>query len=92
MDFVRTIEEFRAGEKQWRGSLFLTELNFLDDGEMERTFTSGARRQTDSSNTWTQGLVLSKEGQTASAYTIKTLSGKNHLFYEWKSGEYIYGH
>ena len=63
-----------------------------EGGEMARTFTSGIKKQTDSSNTWTKGLVLSKEGQTASAYTIKTLGGKNYLFYEWKSGDYVFGH
>jgi beta-lactamase regulating signal transducer with metallopeptidase domain len=81
VDFVKTIEEFRPREKQWGSSLFLKELTFQNGGTMAQTWY-----------TWTKGLVISKEGQTASAYTIKTLNGKNYLFFEWKSGDYVYGH
>ena len=81
VDYVKTIEEFRPGEKQRRYSLSLKEMNFLEDGKMAVAFDTS--RPAAPELTWTKGLVLSKNEHTASAYTIKTLGGKNYLFYEW---------
>ena len=40
---------------------------------------------------WTKGMILDKHLLTNSAYEIKTINGKEYLFSEWKSGDYIYG-
>jgi bla regulator protein BlaR1 len=88
VDYVKTIEEFRPGEKQWRNSLFLTEMSFLDDGKMVVAFDKS--RPPAPAPTWTKGLVLSKNEHIASAYTIKTLDGKKYLFYEWKTYDDVF--
>ena len=47
--------------------------------------------------TWTKGYLLMKSGPddgsqyTAEKYEIKTIDGKEFLFIEWKSGDYIWG-
>ena len=40
---------------------------------------------------WTKGMIPDKHLLTNSAYEIKTINGKEYLFSEWKSGDYIYG-
>jgi hypothetical protein len=40
---------------------------------------------------WTSGVVIDKALVTASEYVIKEIGGKEYLFVEWKSGDYIYG-
>lgn len=40
---------------------------------------------------WTEGVVIDKALVTASEYLIKEIGGKEYLFVEWKSGDYIYG-
>lgn len=40
---------------------------------------------------WTRNSILKEESQTNSAYEIKTISGKDYLFFEWKSGDYQFG-
>jgi hypothetical protein len=87
---VKTIEEFRPGEKQGRTRFPLAEMNFLDDGKVVVTFDRSEPPAPEL--TWTKGLVLSKEEHTASAYTIKTLGGMDYLFYEWKTDAYVYLH
>jgi bla regulator protein BlaR1 len=77
VDFVRTMDQFHPGRRYWSSRLFLTELTFLDGGKMPQSWM-----------TWTQGLVIHHGDKTASAYTIKTLGGKEYLFFEWKSGDY----
>lgn len=41
--------------------------------------------------TWTRGYILDKLNITASAYEIREIDGREYLFVEWKSGDYIYG-
>lgn len=40
---------------------------------------------------WTAGVIIDKTLVTASEYLIKECGGKECLFVEWKSGDYIYG-
>lgn len=40
---------------------------------------------------WTAGVIIDKTLVTASEYVIKESCGKEYLFVQWKSGDYIYG-
>ncbi len=80
VDFVFTPEDFTPGKKYWRGDLYLKTLTFLPKG---KTPMSPAI-------TWTKGYVLHHGDKTASAYTIKRIDGKEYMFFEWKSGDYIF--
>jgi len=84
VDFVDEMEQFRVGEKQWKGrggELYLKELIFLPNG---RTFKPWF--------TWTKGLVFHSGDKTASKYTLKDIEGSTYMFFEWKSGDYTIRH
>jgi len=84
VDFVGEMEQFKAGEKQWKGrggELYLKELIFLPNG---RTFKPWW--------TWTKGLVFHSGSKTASKYTLKDIEGSTYMFFEWKSGDYTIRH
>jgi len=80
VDFVREMEQFKAGEKQWGGrggDLYLKELIFLPNGKTFKPWW-----------TWTKGLVFHSGSKTASKYTLKDIEGSTYMFFEWKSGDY----
>jgi beta-lactamase regulating signal transducer with metallopeptidase domain len=77
VDFVREMEQFKAGEKQWKGDLYLKELIFMPDGKTFKPWW-----------TWTKGLVFHLGSKTASKYTLKDIEGSTYMFFEWKSGDY----
>jgi bla regulator protein BlaR1 len=80
VDFVDEMDQFRAGEKQWKGrggELYLKELIFLPNGKTFKPWW-----------TWTKGLVFHSGDRTASKYTLKDIDGSTYMFYEWKSGDY----
>jgi len=84
VDFVGEMEQFKAGEKQWKGrggELYLKELIFLPNG---RTFKPWW--------TWTKGLVFHSGSKTASKYTLKDIEDSTYMFFEWKSGDYTIRH
>jgi bla regulator protein BlaR1 len=90
VDFVSSIERFKAGEKQWKGRggvLFLDTMIFRTNGELDCVLNkdNGPIKCTDK---WTKGLVLDHSTNTASRYTIEEIDGSAYLFYEWKSGDY----
>ncbi len=89
VDFVKNTTDFTPEKKSWKGDDFLNELVFIKDGKMLSSFENGQLAYT--SITWTSGKVLSKHEKTASAYYIKEISGKKYMFYQWKSGDYIFG-
>ena len=76
--FVRTPDDFSAKGGP-AGGLFLKELVFLPQG-----------RTPSPDKTWTQGLVLDSQMQTASRYTFQELDGLRYMFFEWKSGDYVF--
>lgn len=80
VDFVKTPEQFKPGEKQWKGDLYLKQLSFLAGGR-----TAGPWK-------WTQGLLIHPGDQTAAKYVIKEMNGATYLFVEWKSGDYTIRH
>lgn len=80
VDFVFQPEDFSPEQKYWRGDLYLKTLTFLPKG---KTPMSPAI-------TWTKGFVLHRGDKTSSAYEIKKINGKEYLFFEWKSGDYLF--
>lgn len=88
-DFVRCKEDFDTEKQNWKKeNLFVLAVEFREDGVYEITTKNGTNAVT---STWTKGLVLNKREQTASAYEIKVIDGKEYLFLEWKSGDYSFG-
>ncbi|MCH4885928.1 hypothetical protein EZV73_00045 [Acidaminobacter sp. JC074] len=79
VDFVDDFDQFQPEKKFWGGDLYLKELVFLEGGEFDKDF-----------RTWTKGFVMHHGDLTASAYTIKEINGATYMFYEWKSGDYVY--
>lgn len=79
VDFVETPEKFDPAARAWQGELYLKELAFLPKGKGGKPWW-----------TWTKGVVMHKGDRTASRYEIKKLGGAEYLFFEWKSGDYIF--
>ncbi|MFI5349153.1 MAG: hypothetical protein ACHQ2Z_06395 [Elusimicrobiota bacterium] len=79
VDFVKTPEQFEPGRRTWQEDLYLKELVFLKDGKTTR-----------GSWTWTKGYVLDPADKTASRYEIKVIGGTEYMFFEWKSGDYVF--
>lgn len=86
-DFCRKTEEFDPKTKCWEDGLFFNAVEFSEDGKAKTTFDTKKPFTVD----WTKGFLLDKKKETASAYEIKELDGREYLFIEWKSGDYIFG-
>ena len=80
IDFVFDTAEFTPGQKYWKGDLYLKTLTLLPKG---KTPMSPAI-------TWTAGKILDHNDKTASSYEIKKIDGKEYMFFEWKSGDYVF--
>jgi len=59
--------------------LYLKDLTFKDNGKMDHSWIK-----------WTNGVVMHSGDKTASAYTLKEINGSTYMFFEWKSGDYIF--
>ncbi len=79
VDFVQSPGKFTPGEKAWGGDLYLKDLTFLAGGKGGKPWWS-----------WTKGVVMHSGDKTASAYTIKNIGGADYMFFEWKSGDYVF--
>ncbi|HWP97567.1 MAG TPA: hypothetical protein VN426_12045 [Syntrophomonadaceae bacterium] len=88
VDFVPTVATFVPGTTSWRGELFLKQIDIAAQGEIAELTSENRNPYQDL--TWTKGLILDKQQKTASQYEIKELKGDAYLFYQWKSGDYIY--
>lgn len=93
VDFAKTENDFEVGKKSWKDDLYLKDLIFLPYGKMAQPIAGN--HQSDETTpvgwlTWTKGIVMHKGDKTASAYEIKEINGEKYMFYQWKSGDYIY--
>jgi bla regulator protein blaR1 len=88
VDFVDKMDDYEPGKHQYEDSLFVKELNILEDGKLSFKFMDDTTSTTVSS--WTGGLILNHKEKTASKCTIKEIDGETYMFSEWKSGDYIY--
>lgn len=79
VDFVIEIDQFKVESKFWGEDLFLDKLVFEPNGTFDVRYL-----------TWTKGFVMHKGDKTASTYLIKNIDGETYMFYEWKSGDYIF--
>ena len=61
-------------------------LTFNPNGELIEEFGSNLYKQG-----WTKGSILKLESEMNCSYEIKTVQGKDYLFFEWKSGDYQFG-
>jgi bla regulator protein BlaR1 len=41
---------------------------------------------------WTKGIVVHYGDKTASHYSIVSMNGSEYMFFEWKSGDYVFRH
>ena len=80
IDFVTKVNEFEPKNKKFNESLYLKGMTFLENG-----------KTADSWWTWTKGHILHQGDKTDSSYEIKEIQGVNYLFFQWKSGDYIFG-
>ncbi len=79
VDFVESPEKFEPASRAWNGDLYLKELVFLPGGKGGKPWW-----------TWTKGVVMHSGDRTASRYEIKKLKGRTYMFFEWKSGDYVF--
>ena len=85
VDCVRRMEDFAPDQPCWPGGLFWTRTEFFQDGTVvdqlgESEWRSG----------WTRGTMLDRRRMTAQAYEFREIDGKEYLFIQWKSGDYLY--
>lgn len=90
VDLVESINAFSPEEKSWTGESLIKELVFIKDGRMLTSFEAGNGKLAESVTIWTKGKVLNKQEKTDSSYSIKTINGKQYLFFQWKNGDYIF--
>lgn len=90
VDFVKKPNDFKAGVQSWQGDLFLNNLNFSKEGNLDFGFVKDEKLAI-AKLTWTKGIVIDKNNKTASKYIIKEINGSTYMFYEWKSGDYTEG-
>lgn len=78
--FLDDIDGYRGYKEDYKIDQYMQELAFYKNGE-----TSNAWK-------WTKGLLLHDGDSTASRYIIKNINSRDHLFMEWKSGDYTIRH
>ena len=75
VDFVRNIEDFKAGQKNWQGELFLKEVSFYKGGKTSSVFS------------WRDNYIIDKDSEIEAEYYIKQIDGQTWLFLPWLSGD-----
>lgn len=88
--FVQNKEDFTTENINSSFELFFKEIEFLPNGECTSVYGNETISGRDIQE-WTNGFVLRKWNHTACAYEIRTISGTEYLFIEWKSGDYRWG-
>jgi len=89
-DFVFSADEFDPSKRNWaEEGLFFVSVAFEENGNCTMTLEPSILR-TYTIN-WTKGILLDKNQQLAEHYEIRALYGKEYLFIEWKSGDYVFG-
>ena len=85
VSFVEKIDEFAPG-KPSNFSLFLQNINIEKGGTANLKVGSEEPFKLE----WTKGMILDKQYKLASKCEIKEIDGDMYMFYEWKSGDYVY--
>lgn len=88
-DFVYCKEDFDPAKQNWaEDNLFVQGAEFKAGGAYVFTTKKSVNSVT---SRWTKGLILNRRSKTACAYEIKLIDGREYLFIEWKSGDYVFG-
>ncbi len=75
VDFVSEVDEFRPGERQWQGDLFLKELTFNPGGTTDCGFS------------WTKGWIIDRNSDVRAKYEMRRINSVAYLFFPWLSGD-----
>jgi hypothetical protein len=81
IDIVKEPNEFDPGKKQWRGELWLKDIEFNPDGT---TSLGGI--------SWKKGLIIENQSEISAEYEIKDINGTRYLFLPWLSGDVTIRH
>jgi len=74
------------------GELYFSFLHFLPDGEVISHYEGGKEIISGRDmQEWTKGYLLRKWNNSACAYEIREIGGREYLLIEWKSGDYRWG-
>lgn len=96
VDFVNRPDNFNPEKASFKGTPFLKELVFLEGGQMKVKYDRKEENLVDAPApylSWTKGYVINTGGDhTVSKYNIKEINGTSYMFFEWKSGDYVYFH
>lgn len=87
VDFVSEIEDFSVDDSYDVEGSFLKNVQFLDNGRLKMNDDTDRPWFA-----WSKGYITHSGDKTASAYVVKNIDGVSYLFFEWKSGDYIYFH
>ena len=99
IDFVSEIDDFIPDkQKAPHLCLWLKSMEFLPGGQVREQFGDEAAcamelQKSIPRSTWTKGkLLATRDGGTlAPAYIIREINGLDYMFFEWKSGDVIWG-
>lgn len=90
VDFVDEIQKFDekhpATQVYYKDSV--KELIVREKGELVQVSTDGSYWEYGLS--WSGHYIINSNQETVSECLIKEMNGKTYMFYEWKSGDYIY--
>jgi len=80
VDFVKEVNEFKPGQRRWKGDLFLKDMGFNLDGTTSFGWF------------WTKGWVIDNGSDIRAEYEIRDINGTEYLFLPWLSGDVTIRH
>ena len=90
-DFTATKDGYMPPSLAWDQCAYAA-IHFMSDGNVHSYYHRGeAIIQEQSKQTWTRGYVLWHAFSLACEYEIRVIEGREYLFLQWKSGDYVYG-
>ena len=87
-DFVKHSDDFMPEVQRWPGQSAFDRMIFYERGSIGAISDNGEFLR--SALMWTNGFIISEPDRTCAAYEIREIDGNTYLFFEWKSGDYIY--
>lgn len=90
VDFVFDTESYDPLKpKTDREKLYVSEIEFLPEGKAVYSYRNTGRAQ----RFWeyTKGRLLDKQRKICEEYKLSVINGREYLFIQWKSGDYIFG-
>lgn len=90
VDFVWEKESFDPLCRQCT-DMFFCSVHFFEGGEVKSCFSNGGEIFGKRLQEWTRGYLNRKYDNCSCAYEIRNVGGRDYLFMEWKSGDWIFG-